>query len=125
VALNMHCIEQITGTVSATSGSKTVTGVGTQFTSELAAGVSPFPKNSVIRFEGFTDQFEKTEGKPLLFRLLILHTGNDVGEFLLKASSHFRNSFFVLFHDFLGKLLDLNITFNVSNFSFITHFPTS
>jgi hypothetical protein len=58
VALNMHCIEQITGTVSATSGSKTVTGVGTQFTSELAAGVSPFPKNSVIRFEGFTDQFE-------------------------------------------------------------------
>ena len=45
VARVMHCTEEITGTVSVTLGSKNVTGVGTQFTSELATGTS---KNAVL-----------------------------------------------------------------------------
>ena len=62
VALNMHCTEEITGTVSTTLGSKIVTGVGTQFTSELTTGTSN--KNSILRVEGRIDQTEIDAGVP-------------------------------------------------------------
>ena len=78
-------------------------------------GLSPF----LVLFS------KKTEGKPPLFWFLILQAGNNIGEFLLESRPHFRDSFFILFHNLLREFLDLNIPFNVSNFSSFTHCPIS
>lgn len=53
VAQQMHQTVQLTGTLSVSSGSTSVTGVGTQFTTELATS----GRKSILRFEGDTTNY--------------------------------------------------------------------
>ena len=54
VAQQMHQTVQLTGTLSVSSGSTSVTGVGTQFTTELATS----GRKSILRFEGQTTNYD-------------------------------------------------------------------